>query len=64
MTKHRCKSSRVGDWIIHECPECDFQLWHNLLSDETVTSNMRVDINHSGFYAPEELDVGMTWQKD
>jgi hypothetical protein len=46
------------------CPECDFQLWHNLLSDETVTSNMRVDINHSGFYAPEELDMGMTWQKD
>jgi hypothetical protein len=54
MERHRCESSRIADWVIHECPECDYQLWENLLTGEIKVLNAKVNINHSGFYVPEE----------
>ena len=54
MERHRCKSYRVADWVIHECPKCDYELWENLLTGETKIINAKVDVNHSGFYVPED----------
>jgi hypothetical protein len=54
MEQHRCESSRIADWVIHECPKCDYQLWGNLLTGEIKVLNAKENISHSGFYAPEE----------
>ena len=54
MEHHRCKSSRIADWVIHECPKCDYQLWENVLTKEIKVLNAKQNISHSGFYAPEE----------
>lgn len=51
---HRCESSRIADWVIHECPKCDYQLWENVLTKEIKVLNAKKNISHSGFYAPEE----------
>ena len=54
MERHRCESSRIADWVIHECPKCDYQLWENLLTGEMKVLNAKVNISHSGLYVAEE----------
>ena len=54
MENHKCETSRAADWVIHECPICDYQLWKNLLTGEIKVLNAKVDISHFGFYVPED----------
>ena len=54
MERHKCDSYRSGDWVIHECPKCDFELWDNLLTGDTKVINAKVNINHFGFYVSPE----------
>ncbi|MCK6621528.1 MAG: hypothetical protein HUU32_00220 [Calditrichaceae bacterium] len=51
-TRHQCRAHRQGDWVVHTCPECDYQLWDNLRTGETKIFNSKADINHSGSYFP------------
>jgi hypothetical protein len=52
--RHRCESYRIADWVIHECPKCDYELWENLLTGELKVINAKVNINHSGLYVSPE----------
>ncbi|MFQ5676291.1 MAG: hypothetical protein ACE5G1_10370 [bacterium] len=51
---HHCTSFRSGDWLIHKCPECDYELRDNWRTGELIIRNGKVNINHSGCYFPEE----------
>ncbi len=56
--KHTCEAFRAGDWIIHKCPKCAYELWDNLQTGEMKVFNTKVNINHSGFYvSPESYDL-------
>jgi len=51
---HICHSYREGEWIVHQCQQCDYELRDNWHSGEMQVRNSKVGINHSGFYFPEE----------
>jgi len=51
---HQCQSYRDGDWIVHKCPICDYELRDNWRTGELVIKNSKIDINHSGNYFPAE----------
>jgi hypothetical protein len=51
--RHTCESVCDGDWIIHRCPKCDYELRDNWKTGEIKVFNSKSDINHSGYYAPQ-----------
>jgi len=51
---HVCESYRDADWIIHRCPQCDYEMRDNWRTGELIVKNSKVRINHSGSYFPEE----------
>jgi len=51
---HQCQSFRNGDWIIHRCIQCDYELRDNWRTGEMIVKNGKKEINHSGSYFPEE----------
>jgi len=54
IERHRCESSRIADWVIYECPKCDYQLWENLVTGEMKVLNAKVNISHYGLFVAEE----------
>jgi hypothetical protein len=52
--RHICESYRNGDWIIHSCPRCDYQLRENWRTGEMSVRNSKLNIKHSGSYFPRE----------
>jgi hypothetical protein len=56
---HVCTGSRQGDWVVHACPDCDFELWDNLKTGELeIYNDHNISIEHSGFYImPEYLNA-------
>jgi len=48
---HITEAKRVSDWVIHICPDCDFEFWDNLETDEIKLINSNPHINHSGNYS-------------
>ena len=50
--RHECIPQRKGDWIVYNCPSCDYQLWDNMETGETKVFNAKTDIRHSGSYFP------------
>ncbi|RMF60749.1 MAG: hypothetical protein D6743_14530 [Calditrichaeota bacterium] len=59
---HECVSFRDGDWIIHRCPKCDYELRDNWRTGELVIKNSKININHSGAYFPEVYAESFTDQ--
>ena len=52
--RHACEATCEGDWVIHRCPKCDYELWDNWQTGEIKVLNAKANINHSGsFVAPE-----------
>lgn len=49
---HICTSRRDGDWIIHACDECDYELRDNWRTGELIVNNAKTTVNHSGSYSP------------
>lgn len=58
LKRHTCEATREGDWFIHRCPECDYELWDNWQTGELKVFNAKAGIKHSGFYAPPEIEQG------
>ena len=36
ISYHTCRGTRVGDWIVYRCDECDYELRDNLLTGEMI----------------------------
>lgn len=51
---HVCESYRVGDWIIYNCPKCNYELRENWRTGELNVRNPKAYIRHSGSYFPKE----------
>jgi hypothetical protein len=51
QTRHECRAVREGDWIVYYCPKCDYVRKEHIETRECVVKNMKIDIQHSGFYA-------------
>ena len=49
---HVCNASRDGDWIVYQCPKCDYVRREHIETDESVVENIKAHIHHSGFYVP------------
>ena len=52
--RHACEATCEGDWVIHRCPKCDYELWDNWQTGEIKALNAKANINHSGYYVPSE----------
>lgn len=50
--RHECEAHRIGDWIVYDCPRCDYELKKNLKTGQLFVQNVKRDIEHSGSYAP------------
>lgn len=49
---HQCTSSRIGDWIVYYCPQCQIDVRkQNIKTGQMVSMDM-VDLNvfHTGVY--------------
>jgi hypothetical protein len=55
--RHACEPTCEGDWIIHRCPKCDYELWDNWQTGEIKVLNAKANINHSGYYVPTEYQL-------
>ena len=56
MERHACNATRNGDWILHRCPSCDFELWDNCRTGEFKVLNVKPHVNHSGSVVAAELE--------
>jgi hypothetical protein len=52
--RHTCKATHEGDWIIHRCPKCDYELWDNWKTGDLKIFNAKENINHTGFFVASE----------
>ncbi len=52
--RHICESYRHGDWIVHHCPLCNYELRENWRTGEISVRNPKLKIKHSGSYFPTE----------
>ena len=52
--RHVCESYRVGDWIIYNCPKCNYELRENWRTGELNVRNSKASVRHSGTYFPIE----------
>ena len=52
QSRHACEAQRKGDWVIHTCSQCDYELWDNMRTGETKILNSSPDVSHSGNYFP------------
>lgn len=50
--KHECEAHKIGDWIVYDCPQCDYELKKNLKTGELFVQNAKTNISHAGGYAP------------
>ena len=54
--KHVCNSFRQGDWIIYNCPQCDYELRENWRTGKLTVRNPKLNIRHTGSYFPDEYE--------
>jgi len=51
--KHTCKSRREGDWLIFECPQCDYvRKWNPTTSEMNLVDSGDENALHSGMHQP------------
>ena len=55
--QHRCISKREGDWIIFECPQCDYVRRLNYKTREMTVTGGSMTTLHSGGYVPVGLQL-------
>lgn len=56
--KHNCESRREGEWIIFECPHCNYVREWNLTTNEMkVTKGEDESVMHSGMFQPVGLQM-------
>jgi hypothetical protein len=54
--RHTCNATRNGDWILHRCTICDYELWDNYRTGELKVFNAKPHVNHSGSYVAAEIE--------
>ncbi len=56
--RHVCRSIKRGDWIIYQCPKCDYVMKQHFETGELIIENAKADIHHSGtFRSPAFIDA-------
>jgi|ABPW01.1.fsa_nt_gi hypothetical protein len=56
--RHTCKGRKEGDWVIFECPDCNYVRKWNLKTDEMkVVDRGNESALHSGFIEPTGLQL-------
>ena len=53
---HTCVATREGDWIVHRCPICDYELWDNWKTGDLQIFNSKINIQHSGSYVDPMIE--------
>lgn len=57
--KHECHSTREGDWIVFECPQCDYTRRMNWKTGEMKVSGGEMQVLHSGTHLPTGMDADL-----
>lgn len=50
--KHDCISYKINDWLIFDCPSCDYVRKYNWKTKEMKVKGGAMDTLHKGFHAP------------
>ncbi len=53
--KHDCISYQIDDWLVFDCPTCDYVRRFNWKTKEMKVKGGSLDTLHNGFHAPVEV---------